>query len=151
MAARISFLAFGTAFGWFLSRSGAADYDMVQRMFLFDSFQLYGVIGVGIGVGAIGMAILRRRGRTAFGRPLSIPEKPCHRGNVFGGLIFGMGWAIAGMCPGPILVNLGEGKRYALSTMAGMLFGTALFARAYPWLAPRFGLPQVEPAGTQGG
>jgi uncharacterized membrane protein YedE/YeeE len=138
------YLLFGTAFGWVLSRSGAADYDFVQRMFLFESFQLYGIIGTAIAVTAPGLLLLKRHGRTAFGEPLSVKPKPRHRGNVAGGVLFGIGWSITGMCPGPILVNLGEGKLYALGALAGVLVGATLFGSVYQPLTKPFGLPPLR-------
>ena len=137
------YLLLGTAFGFVLSRSGAADYDYIQRMFLFESFQLYGIIGTAVIVTAAGMAAIKRHGRTLMGRPIEIELKPLHRGNVLGGLIFGVGWSVAGMCPGPIFVNVGEGKLYALAALAGALAGTALFGAAYPRLQGWLRMPPL--------
>jgi hypothetical protein len=138
------YLLFGIAFGFVLSRSGAADYDYVQGMFLFQEFQLYGIIGTAVAVTAPGLWLLKRRGRTAFGEPLAVKPKPRHRGNVLGGVLFGAGWAITGMCPGPILVNLGEGKLYALGALAGALCGTALFGVLYERVQQPLGLPALR-------
>ena len=69
------YLVFGTAFGWVLSRSGAADYDYVQGMFLLENFQLYGIIGTAVAVIAPGLWLLKRSGRTAFGEPLTVKPK----------------------------------------------------------------------------
>jgi hypothetical protein len=140
------FLAFGTIFGWVLSRSGAADYDMVQGMFLFTSFQLYGIIGTAVAVTAPGLWLLKRHARTARGAPLRVKPKPRNPGNVAGGVLFGVGWSITGMCPGPIFVNVGEGKLYALGALAGALVGAALFGRVYARLPRWLGLPALEPA-----
>ena len=117
----VLYMALGTIFGFVLSRSGAADYDQIQSMFLFRSFQLYGILGTAVVLTAAGLWIIKQRGRTALGRPLKIELKPLHRGNVAGGVLFGIGWSMAGMCPGPILVNIGEGKIYALAAFAGAL------------------------------
>lgn len=132
---------FGAAFGFVLSRSGAADYDFIQRMFLLRDFQLYGIIGVAVAVTAPGLLLLKRRGRTLGGGPLAIEAKPRHAGNLVGGVLFGIGWSITGMCPGPILVNIGEGKVYAIAALAGVLVGVSLFAALYPRLARVLGLP----------
>ena len=138
------YLLFGMAFGLVLSRSGAADYNYVQGMFLFQEFQLYGIIGTAVAVTATGLWLLKRGGHTAFGAPLSVKPKPRHRGNVFGGLLFGAGWAITGMCPGPVLVNIGEGKLYALGALAGVLCGTTLFGVLYERLQQPLGLPALR-------
>jgi uncharacterized membrane protein YedE/YeeE len=138
------YLALGTAFGWTLSRSGAADYDVVQGMFLFERFQLWGVIGAALAVMLPGLWLLKRRGRTARGAPLRVRPKPRHPGNVVGGALFGVGWSVTGMCPGPIFVNVGEGKIYALAALAGALVGAALLAAVYPRLAAPLRLPAVK-------
>ena len=140
------YLAFGAAFGFVLSRSGATDYQVIQEMFLFQDIQLYGIIGTAVAVIAPGLWLLKRRGRTLSGEPLVISTKPRHRGNIVGGALFGIGWAITGMCPGPVLVNLGEGKLYAWAAFAGVLLGAGLFGVLYPRLQGPFGLPPLPPS-----
>jgi uncharacterized membrane protein YedE/YeeE len=137
------YVALGTIFGFVLSRSGAADYDFIQGMFLFEEFQLYGIIGSAVALTAPGLWWMKRRGRTAFGAALQLDEKPLHRGNAAGGLLFGVGWSLAGMCPGPIFVNIGEGKIYALAALAGALAGAGLFGALYPRLQRPFALPPL--------
>ena len=95
----ILYVILGTLFGLVLSRSGAADYDFIQGMFLLTNFQLYGIIGAAVAVSAPGLYLIKRYGRTLSGQPISIELKPLHRGNVTGGILFGIGWSIAGMCP----------------------------------------------------
>lgn len=136
--------AMGTIFGLVLSRSGAADYNYIQGMFLFEEFQLYGIIGTAVVLTAPGLFLLKRYGKTASGAAIRIDNKPGHRGNVYGGLLFGVGWSITGMCPGPILVNIGEGKVYALAALAGTLLGAGAFGSLYPRLQPVFRLPELR-------
>jgi len=133
-----------------LSRSGAADYDYIQGMFLFQRFQLYGIIGTAVVLTAPGLWLIKRRGVTVTGRPIAIELKPMHRGNIVGGVLFGIGWSIAGMCPGPILVNIGEGKLYALGALAGALAGAALFGVLYPTLQPPLHMPALETGPGEG-
>jgi uncharacterized membrane protein YedE/YeeE len=140
----VLYLVLGTLFGFVLSRSGAADYNYIQAMFLFESIQLYGILATAVMLTAAGMWLIHRGGRTAAGAPIAIELKPLHRGNVFGGLLFGVGWSIAGMCPGPILVNIGEGKIYALAALAGALAGAAAFGALYERLQGVFGLPPLS-------
>ena len=137
------FVVLGTIFGLLLSRSGAADYDFIQGMFLFSNLQLYGIIGSAVAIAAPGIWLLRRHGRTADGRVLRIEAKTLTRGNVLGGVLFGIGWSMAGMCPGPIFVNIGEGKIYAVAALAGALTGTGLFGFAYPKLERPLKLPPI--------
>lgn len=137
------YVLLGTVFGLVLSRSGAADYNYIQAMFLFEEFQLYGIIGSAVALTAPGLWLIKRRGRTALGCPIDVELKPLHRGNIAGGLLFGVGWSMAGMCPGPILVNIGEGKIYALAALAGALAGAGLFGAIYARLRGAFGLPPL--------
>ena len=140
------YVVLGTVFGFVLSRSGAADYGFIQSMFLFESFQLYGIIGTAVVLTALGLWLIKRYGRTVTGRPIEIELKPMHRGNIVGGLLFGVGWSMAGMCPGPILVNIGEGKLYALAALAGALVGAALLGAVYPRLQSPLRMPPVVAA-----
>ena len=94
---RLLYIGLGTMFGFILSRSGAADYNYIQSMFLFERFQLYGIIGTAVVLTAPGLWMIKRFGRTAAGAPLQVELKPPHRGNILGGLLFGIGWSIAGM------------------------------------------------------
>ena len=140
----VLFVLLGTIFGFILSRSGAADYNYIQAMFLFESFQLYGIIGTAVVLTSAGIWLVKRRGRTALGRPVAIELKPLHRGNIIGGVLFGIGWSIAGMCPGPILVTIGEGKLYAVGALAGALVGAGAFGVLYPRLQRPLALPPLK-------
>ena len=140
----ILYVILGALFGLVLSRSGAADYNFIQGMFLLTNFQLYGIIGAAVVFTAPGLFLIKRYGRTATGAPITIELKPLHRGNAYGGILFGIGWSITGMCPGPILVNIGEGKVYALAALAGALLGAGAFGVAYPRLAGVLGLPELQ-------
>jgi len=138
------YLALGIVLGFVLSRSGAADYDYIQAMFLFENAQLYGILGTAVALTAPGIWLIKRRGRTLLGRRVEIELKALHRGNVAGGVLFGIGWSLAGMCPGPILVNIGEGKLYALAALAGALTGAGAFGAVYQRLQRPFRLPALK-------
>jgi len=138
------YVLLGTMFGFILSRSGAADYGFIQGMFLFTEFQLYGILTVAVTVTAPGIWMIKRRGRTLFGRPIDIELKALHRGNVVGGALFGVGWSLTGMCPGPMLVNIGEGKLYAFAALAGALVGAGLLGSFYSVVQRPFGLPPLK-------
>lgn len=137
------YILLGTVFGFVLSRSGASDYNYIQRMFLFEDFHMYGLIGSAIAVTAPALWLLRRSGRTTSGRSLQAVARPRHHGHVAGGLLFGVGWSIAGMCPGPIFVNIGEGKIYAVAALAGALVGTGFFGAIYTRLQAPLRLPPL--------
>ncbi len=140
---QLFFVLAGTVFGLVLSRTGATDYNFIQAMFLIEDVQLYGIIGTAIAVTLPGLWLLKRYGRTATGQPIQVSPKPVHRGNLVGGVIFGVGWSMTGMCPGPVLVNIGEGKLYALAAFAGVLVGAGLVGVLYPRLQRLLGLPPI--------
>jgi uncharacterized membrane protein YedE/YeeE len=126
----------GTAFGLTLSRSGAADFEFIRGMFTFTNLQLYGIIGVAVAIAAPGLWWLQKQGH-------QLASKPAHAGNWLGGALFGVGWALTGMCPGPIFVNLGEGKLYAIPVLAGALVGTWLYGKTRGRLQAKLGLPEA--------
>ena len=141
------FLVFGTLFGFVLSRARATDYDTIAGMFRLTDLHLMFVIGLGIGTAALGFWLLRRTGnRTLSGQPIALGEKRWHRGAIWGGLLFGAGWALSGACPGTSLAQFGEGKLVALFTIAGILAGTY----AYGLVRSKLGTPsptiRVRPA-----
>jgi uncharacterized protein len=146
----VLYLGLGIVFGLALSRSGAADYNFIQAMFLFENFQLYGIIGSAVAFTAPLLYLLKRHGRTVTGAPIAIELKALNRGTMVGGALFGVGWSLTGMCPGPILVNVGEGKLYALAALAGALVGSSLLSVGYSRLARPFGLPPLRAIPSEG-
>ena len=69
--------------------------------------------------------------RIGEGRTLEWPPRPFHRGTLAGGAIFGLGWALSGACPGVIFTQIGEGKLYALLSLAGVFAGNALYGALF--------------------
>lgn len=129
MKKKITFLCFGIIFGFTLSRVGASEYDLIYTMFTAENLKLARVILTAIIIGAIGMRILNLTGNKDYkGNSLEIKKKPLNKYNVYGGIIFGIGWAISGACPGTVLAQVGEGKLLGLFTMAGLALGTYIYA-----------------------
>jgi hypothetical protein len=141
---RAFFLLMGTVFGWLLSRSGATDYDAIQGMFLLENFQLYGIMGTAVLVIAPGLWLIKRHGKTITGEPIVVTPKAFHRGNIVGGALFGVGWAMTGMCPGPVIVNVGEGKLYAIAAFVGVLVGAGTFGVLYERFVKALKLPPLK-------
>jgi len=100
----------GAFFGVTLANGEVISWFRIQEMFRFDSFHMYGVIGSAVVVGALSMLLIRRLGlRSAAGTPIVIEQKTLGKGTVFGGLLFGVGWALTGACPGPLYALAGGG------------------------------------------
>ena len=92
-----AFTLFGALFGFVLSRSRVTDYDAIASMFRLTDLHLFGVIGAAIAVSALGLWIVRRGGnRTVSGQPVEVRRKPWQSGAIWGGLVFGAGWALSG-------------------------------------------------------
>lgn len=123
------FLGLGALFGFFLSRAGATTYDYYASLFLFKDLQLMWVIAAGALTGGVCIAILRKlRVRPLLGgEPIDPKGKPMSRGVVPGALLLGVGWGLAGACPGTVITMVGEGKLPAIATIAGISLGTWLF------------------------
>lgn len=138
------YLVLGTLFGFTLSRAGATRFDVIMEMFQFRNPQLYFVIGTAFALNLIAFQILRR-GQIAgrYGMPLNLPDRIFHPGIIPGAIIFGIGWAITGTCPGTAMAQLGEGHLSALIVIGGVFAGAWLYprihARFFNWQASRCG------------
>lgn len=96
---------------------------------------MYLVIGSAVVVGAISLVIIRQvHARTVDGEEIVIKTKPYNKGIIIGGILFGLGWAITGACPGPIYAQIGSGTWLAIVTFLAALTGSYLFAVAQPKL-----------------
>lgn len=129
VAALLRVFVVGIYFGILLIKSEVILWDRIHRMFLFQEAHMYLVIGSAVAVGALGMWIIRRfEVKTLEGEPIAYRPKPFDKGIVYGGIAFGMGWAITGACPGPIYAQIGSGAWPAVFTLGGAVLGMYLFA-----------------------
>ena len=97
----------------------------IQEMFRFDSFHMYGVIGSAVFVGLISVQLIKRfRVSTMDGETVSIPGKSFNKGQIYGGLLFGIGWTITGACPGPLFAQIGSGFLAIIVTLLSAIAGT---------------------------
>jgi hypothetical protein len=129
MKSEIRTLLVGTYFGTILAKTQVASWFQIRDMFLFKSAYMYLVIASAIAVGAASLFIMKRLGaRTVDGETIEIQKKPFHKGIVIGGTAFGMGWAVAGACPGPIYAQVGAGTPLAIVTFFGAMTGMYLYA-----------------------
>jgi len=125
----ITYLAVGIFFGIIMFKSEAASWFRIYEMFEFGSFHMYGIIGSALVLGIIGVQVIKRKGIKAFGNQemqLKPKEKSIAR-YLIGGIIFGLGWALAGACPGPMYVLAGAGFYSILVVIAAALLGTFVY------------------------
>jgi len=122
-------LLFGSAFGFMLSWARITDYDAIRNMLLFRELDVYFMMGAAMVTAAIGVRVLRAAGARSLlgGAPINWASTKPTRQHVYGSLLFGLGWGIAGTCPGPIAAQLGRGQWAAWFTVAGVFAGVALF------------------------
>lgn len=107
----IKFILVGILFGIIMAKSEAISWYRIQEMFRFQSFHMYGIIGTAVTLGAIGTALIKKfKLKDISGTPIKFaPKDKGWKNYLFGGTIFGIGWAMTGACPGPLFVNLGYG------------------------------------------
>ena len=107
----IKFLFIGIGFGIILVKAEIVSWYRIIEMFRFESFHMYGVIGLAVVLGVIALQIIKRKNLKDYeGNPIVIEPKPKqYTRNLIGGIIFGLGWALIGACPGPLFVLAGFG------------------------------------------
>jgi hypothetical protein len=125
----LKYLLVGFIFGIVLTKSEAVSWYRIYEMFQFQSFHMYGIIMVAIGTGTIGLQIIKRKQiKDIKGQPIVIQDKESGSFRYWvGGLLFGLGWALVGSCPGPIFILLGAGFTPMVLVLLGALLGTFLY------------------------
>ena len=122
------FILFGTLFGIVLTKSEVISWFRIQSMFHFAEPHMYLVIGSAVVVGAFSIQILQRtKIKSLSGEEIEMKGKAYHKGFIIGGILFGIGWAITGACPGPIFAQIGAGEYPAIATLAGAVLGAFLY------------------------
>ena len=125
----IKFLIIGILFGIVLSKAEVISWYRIYEMFKFQSFHMYGVIGSSVVTGIILFYFFNKGGiKTYVGDTINIaPKKKGFSRNILGGIIFGLGWGLAGACPGPMFILLGRGVFAITIVIFGGLLGTFLY------------------------
>lgn len=128
MASNLKYLAMGMLFGIIAVKSEIISWYRIQEMFRLQSFHMYGVIGTAVVTGIISIWLIKKFNlKTLQGEEVVIHKKKFHWGNVIGGLIFGLGWAITGACPGPLFAQIGSGFMVIIVTLLSALLGTFVY------------------------
>ena len=125
----LKYIIAGFVFGIVLTKSEAVSWYRIYEMFQFQSFHMYGIIMVAIATGIIGIQIIKKyKLRNIDGAHINIAEK--EKGSFrywIGGLLFGLGWALVGACPGPIFILIGAGFYPLILVLIGALLGTFIY------------------------
>jgi uncharacterized membrane protein YedE/YeeE len=131
MSTRVAGALIGIVFGVVLSWSGMTSPEVIRQGLLFESSYLFLFFFAAVSTSFVGLWILRRRAPRALLTGERVgwePVKP-ERRHVAGSLLFGIGWGIAGACPGPIATQLGQGIAWGVPTTVGLVLGILLFRR----------------------
>ncbi|HEY8954389.1 DUF6691 family protein [Chitinophaga sp.] len=124
----IKYLVAGTFFGIVLIKAQVISWFRIQEMFQLTSFHMYGVIGTAVITGIISLQLIKRfKIKTIQGEPIYVAPKTFNKGQIIGGLIFGVGWAITGACPGPLFAQIGMGFTVVGVTLLSAIAGTWIY------------------------
>ena len=126
----LKYLFFGLLFGIVLIKSEVVSWYRIQEMFRLQSFHMFGVIGSAVVVGAISVFIIKKfKIKTINGEEILLPNKTFNKGQIYGGLLFGFGWAMTGACPGPLFAQFGYGATAISVTILMAIAGTWVYGK----------------------
>jgi hypothetical protein len=124
----IKYLVVGIIFGITFVKAEIVSWFRIQEMFRLESFHMYGVIGTAVVVGLISTLLIKRFNiKTIDGEQVEFHPKKFNKGQVIGGLLFGLGWAMTGACPGPLFAQIGTGAFAILVTLLSAIAGTWVY------------------------
>ncbi len=126
----IKYLVLGVLFGIVFVKAEIISWYRIQEMFRLQSFHMYGVIGSAVLTGLISVQLIKRFNiKTITGEKVILQNKQFKKGQVIGGFMFGLGWAITGACPGPLFAQIGTGFTVIIITLLSAVAGTWLYGR----------------------
>lgn len=124
----IKYLIVGVLFGIVFVKSEVVSWFRIQEMFRLQSFHMYGIIGSAIAVGALSVFLIKKFNiKTIAGEEIKFSNKEFRKGQIYGGLLFGFGWALTGACPGPLFAQIGTGATVVTVTLLSAIAGTWVF------------------------
>lgn len=118
----------GIFFGITFTKAEIISWFRIQEMFRLQSFHMYGVIGTAIAVGMLSVWLIKRyKAKTIYGEPIEFHPKKFNKGQIVGGVIFGLGWAMTGACPGPLFAQIGAGFWVITVVLLSAIAGTWVY------------------------
>jgi hypothetical protein len=124
----LKYLAVGIFFGIAFVKAEIISWYRIQEMFRLESFHMYGVIGTAVVVGALSVFLIKKfKAKSIYGEEITFQEKKFSKGQIYGGLIFGFGWAMTGACPGPLFAQIGTGALVIVVTLVSAIAGTWVY------------------------
>jgi uncharacterized protein len=120
----------GVLFGILFIKAEIISWYRIQEMFRLESFHMYGVIGSAVMVGIVSIFLIKKlKLKTIHGETVIFQDKKFNMGQIYGGLIFGLGWGITGACPGPLFAQIGTGASVILVTLLSAVLGTFIYGK----------------------
>ena len=124
----LKYLVLGILFGFIFIKAEVISWFRIQEMFRMQSFHMYGIIGSAILVAMISIFIIKKFNiKTIYGEEIIFHKKKFNKGQIYGGLIFGFGWALTGACPGPLFAQIGTGATVVAVTLFSAIAGTWVY------------------------
>ena len=124
----LKYLVVGILFGIVFVKAEIISWYRIQEMFRLQSFHMYGVIGGAVMVGMLSVFIIKKFNiKTIYGETILFHTKTFNKGQIYGGLLFGLGWAITGACPGPLFAQIGSGAAVISVTLLSAIAGTWVY------------------------
>ena len=124
----LKYLVVGILFGVIFVKAEVVSWFRIQEMFRLQSFHMYGIIGSAVAVGIISVWLIKKFNiKTIYGEKIEFHPKKFNKGQIYGGLIFGLGWAITGACPGPLFAQIGTGATVIAFTLLSAIAGTWVY------------------------
>jgi len=126
----LKYLLVGLVFGILFVKAEVISWFRIQEMFRLQSFHMFGIIGSAVLVGMVSVWLIKRfEIKTVHGERITFTDKKFNKGQIYGGLIFGLGWGLTGACPGPLFAQIGIGATVVLVTLVSAIAGTWLYGR----------------------
>ncbi|MDQ8747642.1 transporter [Elizabethkingia miricola] len=124
----LKYMLVGILFGIIFVKSEVVSWFRIQEMFRLQSFHMYGIIGSAVLTGMVSVWIIKKFNiKTIHGESISITPKQFNKGQIYGGLLFGFGWAVTGACPGPLFAQIGTGVTVIIVTLLSAIAGTWVY------------------------
>ena len=124
----LKYLVMGILFGILFIKAEVISWFRIQEMFRLQSFHMFGIIGSAILVAMISIFLIKKfKIKTVYGEEIIFHKKEFNKGQIYGGLIFGFGWAITGACPGPLFAQIGTGATVIVMTLLSAIAGTWVY------------------------
>lgn len=121
----LKYLITGILFGILFVKAEVVSWFRIQEMFRLQSFHMFGIIGSAVFVGLISVLLIKKFNiKTLDGEPIVFTPKTFNKGQIYGGLLFGFGWALTGACPGPLFAQIGTGATVVVVTLLSAIAGT---------------------------